>query len=128
MSHTGGAAGAALGASLASSIGAALGGPSGGQIGSVVGEVLEDRLLPSGGAAMGQAVAPLLPSIPSFSSSSAAPLPPNPLAPVATDHPEPLFLPGLPQPVSPEEYNDPGDPEVSTDSITCSSLLVNGIT
>ena len=36
-------------------------------------------------------------------------------------------MPGLPDPVSPEEYKNRGDIEISTSSVTCSSLLVQGI-
>ena len=52
----------------------------------------------------------------------------NPGAPLPLDHPGPLFLPGLSHPVTAEEYNDPGDPEVDIGSPTCSNLLVEGIT
>ena len=44
------------------------------------------------------------------------------------DHPEPLFLPGLNHPVTPEEYNDPGAIEVEVGSVTCSTLMARGIT
>lgn len=113
-------AGGALGGAIGGAIGTSIGGAAGGLLGEVLGE--------SAGSALGPSVAaslsPRFPRMPTFppaspnlatgtsSSSSSSAVPDGP-----------LFLPGLADEVTVEEWLDPGDPTVEIDSVQCRAFM-----
>ena len=108
-----------------SGAGGAIGGILGGATGRMIGEALGDRIGGMAGGRLGQALENRLPAFPdlstgSSSSSSSAPPPPPTLQPPPDGQ---LWLPGLPEPVTLEEYLDPGEVEVDVESVQCRAFF-----
>lgn len=105
---------------MGGAVGTAVGGLAGGAVGSAVGSAVGEQWGTNAGSSIGQALLPGLPSLPKL---PATPQPPP--RPPASEVVGPLYLPGLPYPVTEEEYNDPGALEVSIDGVTCTTLMAD---
>ena len=92
-----------------------------GPIGGTLGEIMGDRL----GGAVGGAVGSTMQTLPPFQLGYGPTMaPPDAFEPQQGPDGQ-LYLPGLPGPVTAEEYLDPGDVEVEIDSITCQALFTS---
>lgn len=134
------AASTSLGSTIGSAVGGAIGGAIGGPIGETVGGVIGDWGGSRPGESLGRVISSSIPPLESFGDGENAypPLdePPNVPGVDSVDNEAettghgPLYLPGLPLPVTQEEYDDPGEMQLDT-TVTCSTLyqeiLPNGL-
>jgi len=110
--------GSTIGGALGGTLGGALAGPIGEALGSLGGEAMGERMA----QAAAKAVVSRLPSMPQL----VIPQPPimGKMPTPAPPNDGQLYLPGIPGPVTPEQYADPGELEVEIESIQCPALMV----